>query len=356
MTTSNFGTSSKLCIGILYNAYEKLDRYSLTQESEIAVEKSARDVLYAVTQLGYSAFLLPLRANLNGMLNWIEQFKPDVIVNLCEGYRGCPQFESHIAALLEIEGLAFTGNPAKTLLLCQDKYRTKILLRDSGLRTPDFVHVKSANTEVNLSFPLIVKPNCEDASLGIGVDSVVHDQNSLRRKVDDLLNTFGKSVIIEEYVDGREFSVAVFDDYTPIALQVSEIDFSGLPSSLLPVCSYEAKWIVDHPLYEHSKPQCPASIETNLRETLQLDAVKAFGAMECRDYARIDYRVSPKGIPSVLEVNPNPDISLDAGYARALTASGFHYCEFWERMIQKALRRKENNDQVYAEIRQKAAN
>lgn len=356
MKTADVKSGNRPCVGILFNAYERLDRYCLNQESEIAVEKTAHDVLQAVTLLGYSAFLLPIGSNLKKMHLWLEQFKPDVIVNLCEGYRGCPQFESHMAALLEIEEFAFTGNPAKTLMLSQDKNKTKILLKASGFRTPDFAYVESANTEINLSFPLIVKPNHEDASIGIGVDSVVNDQKGLRIKIEELLSTYGRSVLVEEYVAGREFNVAVLDNSEPIALHVSEIDFSGMPSSVFPVCSYEAKWLEDHPLYMHSVPQCPASIDSHLRDTLQRDAVRAFSVMECRDYARIDYRVSAEGIPYVLEVNPNPDISVGAGYARALNASGYDYREFWEMMIRKALRRKENNDQVHAKIRQNVAN
>jgi D-alanine-D-alanine ligase len=322
----------------------------------MSVEKTAHDVLQAVTQLDYSAFLLPVGSNLKKVLTWIEESRPDVIINLCEGYRGHPHFEPHIAALLEIAGLAFTGNPAKTLWLCQDKFKTKSLLKSFGFQTPECELVHSLDHQVRIPFPLIVKPNNEDASLGIGVDSIVQDQIQLRRKISDLINTFGSPVLVEKYVEGREFSVAVFEDHHPVALQVSEIDFSGLLSAFLPVCTYESKWLVGHPLYENSVPQCPASIDNDLKNKLQRRAVKVFRDLECRDYAKVDFRVSSDSVPYILEVNPNPDISIDAGYARALTASGFHYLEFWEKMIYKALRRQNYHDKIHAKIRQNAAN
>ena len=103
---------------------------------------------------------------------------------------------------------------------------------------------------------------------------------------------------------------------------------------------YQAKWLSDDILYEKSPPVCPAQIDDGLQTKLQEAALAAFHAVECRDYARIDFRMDKKGKIYVLEVNPNPDISLNAGYVRALTAAGIEYKAFWQKMIDKALARK----------------
>ncbi len=327
-----------------------VDRYKSTQESEIAVEKTAQEVLQVVTKLGYSAFLYPLGDRLSRFFAWLETSKPDVIINLCEGYRGHPQYEANIAAIFELEELPFTGNAAKTLALCQDKHKTKIVLNALGYRTPKFKLVTSLEDELDLAFPIIVKPNFEDASLGINIDSVTHTKQALWRKIENILETFGQPVLAEEYIEGREFNVAVFENTEPMALQVSEIDFSGMPEDIPHICSYEAKWLEDHPHFKNSVPRCPASITALLRDLLQQTAVDVFLRMDCRDYARVDFRVSVDGIPYILEINPNPDISLNAGYVRALSASGIEYQEFWDLTIHKALRRKRSNDPIHAKI------
>jgi D-alanine-D-alanine ligase len=341
-----------LCAGIIFNPFVSTCRYASTPESECAVEEAAQDVLHAVTRLGYSAFLFPLREPLSRLFVWLERTKPDVLINLCEGYQGNPQLEAQIAAILELEGLAFTGNTSKALALCQDKYKTKIILSALGYNTPRFALSKSAQDEIDLAFPVIVKPNFEDASLGVNVNSVAHDQKELKRNIRKVLENYGQPALVEEYIEGREFNVAVFDFSEPVYLQVSEIDFSEWPADTPHICSYEAKWIEEHLHFRHTIPKCPAEISTPLRDKLQQTAIDVFTDLDCRDYARVDYRVYADGTPFILEVNPNPDISLNAGYARALIATGIEYDSFWDLMIRKALRRIENNDQIHAKLGQ----
>lgn len=137
--------------------------------------------------------------------------------------------------------------------------------------------------------------------------------------------------------------MAILDDGEPKALPVSEIDFSTMPKGYPHICSYEAKWYPDHLLYQTTCPICPAKIDSELEARLQTIAVNAFKVMGCRDYARIDIRMNDSGELFILEVNPNPDTSLDAGYARALRAAGIDYADFWKLMIGNALKRKEGD-------------
>jgi D-alanine-D-alanine ligase len=134
-------------------------------------------------------------------------------------------------------------------------------------------------------------------------------------------------------------------------LPVSEIDFSEMPKGAPKICSYEAKWFEDHPLYQKTPPVCPAPVDDELRQKLQDLAVEAFRTMGCRDYARVDFRMDAKGRIFILEVNPNPDISLNAGYARALKAAGIEYAAFWETMLRNALKRRDANDPSNAAAR-----
>jgi len=330
-----------LLVGIAFNAYEPPSaRGKEERMSEESVEQMAFEVLESVTELGYSAVVLPLQRSFLRFLDRMKKLNFDVLINLCEGFRGRPQLEANVAAALELLDAPFTGNSSRTLALCQDKYKTKAILNAHGLPTAK-ARLMTAAEEINdLRFPLFVKPNAEDASLGIHADSVVADQESLLRQVDRLLRTYQQPVLVEEFIDGREFNVAVFDNHELQALPVSEIDFSGMPASAPRICSYEAKWFEDHEFYSHTVPVCPAKIGEETRGKLQATALAAFRATNCRDYARVDFRMDREGNAAILEVNPNPDISLNAGYARALKAFGLDYKMFWHQLIENALQRK----------------
>jgi D-alanine-D-alanine ligase len=162
-----------------------------------------------------------------------------------------------------------------------------------------------------VKFPAIVKPRFEDASLGMDRNSVVDDVAGLRKRVAKIVREFG-SAIVEEYVDGREFNVAVMGDRV---LAVSEIQFSpGLPK----IVTYAGKWDPKSSDYRGTVPVCPADAPPEV-ESIALSAVRELG---CRGYARVDLRMDLSGRIFVLEVNPNPDLSCDAGMARSAKAAG----------------------------------
>jgi len=332
-----------ILVGIAFNAYDPLTANKVDRASEESVEQTAREVLTAVTELGYSAFIIPLQKSFVHFLQRLKTLNADVLINLCEAFHGHAQLEANVAAALELVGVPFTGNDSRTLALCLNKFKTKAILKSSGLPTPAAILVDSPDQKIDIPFPLIVKPNTEDASLGILPDSVVHDEDGLRKKLQHIQDRFAAPALVEAFIEGREFNVAVMDVEKPEALPVSEIDFSGLPKGQPAICSYAAKWLTDDILYQATPPICPAPIDDALRIKLQETAVKAFLATECRDYARVDFRVDKKGRPFILEVNPNPDISLNAGYARALAAAGIDYKVFWKQMIEKSRQRRKKS-------------
>jgi len=329
-----------ILVGIAYNAYDPVTGRNGERVSEECVEQTAKEALAAVTELGYSAFIIPLQRSFMSFLQRLKQLKPDVLINLCEGFLGWAQLEANVAAALELFGFAFTGNDSRTLALCLNKFKTKAVLKSCGLPTAPGRLVTSPDQKVDLPFPLIVKPNTEDASLGIHPESVVHDKESLERQVRKVFELYEEPALVEQFIEGREFNVAVFENSKPQPLPVSEIDFTTMPEGSPKICSYEAKWFEDDILCQKTPPVCPAKIDEGLQKKIQDTAVAAFENVGCRDYARIDFRMDQKGKLSILEVNPNPDISLNAGYARALAASGMEYKHFWELMIENALKRK----------------
>jgi D-alanine-D-alanine ligase len=330
-----------ISIGIAYNAYDPVVNRPEERLSEASVAEVAESVFSALSDTGYTAVILPLRESLMSLLRRVKELKVDVLINLCEGYLGRPQLEANVAAVFEAFGISFTGNSAKALAICQDKFKSKAILNSFGLPTARGRLVTSTDQKLDLRFPVIVKPNHEDASLGIYQDSVVHDHAALTERISKIINEYKQPALVEEFIQGREFNVALIEKDKLEALPVSEIDFSAMPESAPHIFSYEAKWFEDHILFVTTPAICPTPIEDSLRGQLQQYALAAFQAMGCRDYARVDFRMAKDGRVYILEVNPNPDTSLDAGYCRALKAAGIEYGQFWGLMIENALRRKE---------------
>ncbi len=334
--------ADSLKVGVAFNTHEPFI-YRREKVSEDSVAKVAEIVCQTLNQSGVEAVLIPLQRSMFNFLRKIKELNVQVVVNLCEGFFGNPHWESNVAAVMEVLHIPFTGNGARTLALCQDKHQAKAILSSFNLPVAPSQLITSADEIVELRFPMIIKPNSEDASLGVHPESVVYDRQSLADQIKRVIETYGQPAIVEEYIEGREFNVAILDDGEPKALPVSEIDFSTMPPGYPHICSYEAKWYPEHVLYETTKPVCPARIEPELEARLQAIAVSAFKVMGCRDYARADIRMNEAGELFILEVNPNPDVSLDAGYARALKAAGIDYADFWKLMISNALKRKETD-------------
>jgi D-alanine-D-alanine ligase len=333
-------TAQNMSVGVAYNEYTNTAGQQVEHVSEETVKDMAEEVYRHVSQLGYRAEMVPLFHDFIDFINRLKNGRYDVVVNLCEGFKDRPLMEAHVAGVYELFEIPYTGNPARTLSICQNKYQTKLLLQGAGLPTPAGQLVSSPGDLNYNVFPAIVKPNNEDASLGIYPQSVVHNLAELQTQVAKVITTYNQPALVEQYVHGREFNVAVMDLEQPLALPVSEIDFSTVPEGYPHICSYEAKWFEGHVLYNTTIPKCPAPINDSQRQALQSIAVQAFKLMNCRDYARVDFRMSTEGQIYILEVNPNPDISLNAGYVRALRAAQIEYGDFWNRIILKTLKRK----------------
>jgi D-alanine-D-alanine ligase len=123
-------------------------------------------------------------------------------------------------------------------------------------------------------------------------------------------------------------------------LPASEIDYSDFPTGFPRICGYEAKWVTESLEYQRSKPVCPATLDRVIKKRIEQIAVKVFKLFGCRDYARVDFRIDRDGKIFVLEVNPNPDISPQAGMSRAIRVQGMTYKDFVNILLTKALSRK----------------
>ncbi|MEM3693088.1 MAG: ATP-grasp domain-containing protein [Candidatus Bathyarchaeia archaeon] len=260
----------------------------------------------------------------------LRRLRPDIVFNIAEGLRGESR-ESHIPAILEMLGIPYTGSGPLTLAIALDKGLTHQVLSAHGVPSPYFQVFESPEErlEEGLRLPAVVKPLAEGSSKGIRSDSLVKDEESLRKRVSWVLRTYRQPAIVEEFLPGREFTVGIIGNDKPIVLPIIEILFENLPKDASPLYSYEAKWIWDLPESPLDIHRCPAEVSEELRKEIEAIALRAFKALKCRDLCRIDIRLDGYGKPRVLEVNPLPGLIPDpkahSCLPEAARAAGFEY-------------------------------
>ena len=313
-------------VAVCYNQVPTQQPYGMPQDrlSEAGAETEARAVLDALRQLGHHPALIPLGDGIVSFTGKLHLLRPAVVFNLCEGFHGYSRHEMHVAGLFDLLGLPTTGSPAFTLGLTRDKARTKDLLVRHGIPTPGYHLIGPGRPLPRLSYraPLIVKPAHEDASLSLTWQSVVTTEKSLKKQVALIHETYRQAALIEEFIEGREFNVALLGNNPCRVLPIAEIRFApDLPRSIV---SYQGKWQEDSADFKGTLPVCPAELNGHAKKTIEQVALKCWKLLGCRDYARVDIRWR-SGVPYVLEMNANPDISPDAGLARAARCAGIEY-------------------------------
>jgi len=328
-------------IALIYNAPNP-DLYVTTVEKKasLAILDGVEAVHQALIECGYSVVSLPLLPPLESAKESLKALDVDLVFNLFEGFDGCPETESTVANFLSELGLTYTGCPGRALSLGLDKVKTKAHLAAIGIDTPKYQLLgPKAISLFHLNYPCIVKPCAEDGSNGISEESVVHDFASLGKQVTTINKCFGRRALVEEFVDGREFNITVLGTSEPKALSISEIVYS-LPPEIPKILSFSAKWDPQSIYFEHTKAVCPAKIDIELQKRITQIALLAFRLLGSRGYARIDFRLDVKEQLKVIEVNPNPDISPDAGAALQAQAAGMSYNQFIDQLVQLALEKR----------------
>lgn len=278
------------------------------------------------------------------LINYLQnnRQKIDFIFNLCdEGYNNEATKELHVPALLEIFQIPYSGGNPQCLAYCYDKSLIRGVAKELDLPVPEAFVIKPENTtfiEFPLQFPVIVKPNFGDSSIGITRNSVCYDIVQLEESILKLREQFGYETIIlvEQFLTGKDISLGIIgnlpDDY--LVLPVIEEDYSGLPADLPRICGYEAKWDFNTP-YSKIK-SIPADLPEETNRFLVASCLKLFGRLSCRDYARFDWRLDKNGTPRLLEVNPNPGWCWDGHLAKMAEIAGISYQEMLQKILKSA--------------------
>ncbi len=268
--------------------------------------------------------------------------RPDIVFNIAEGLRGSNR-EAHVPAICEFFDVPFSGSDPFTLSLCLHKARTKDVLTARGIPNAPFTLIESESSldallTSNDRFPLFLKPVQEGSSKGITEKNLVRTRDELEAQARFLLETYNQPVIAEEFLPGAEFTCGVLGNSDSArVLPIVAIKFDSLPSGAVPIYGFEAKWIWDTPSDPLDIFECPAQIDSWLQSAIEDVVLRAYHALGCRDWSRIDVRLDSAGVPNIVEVNPLPGIlpnpEDNSCLPKAARAAGLSY----DQLIQSAL-------------------
>jgi D-alanine-D-alanine ligase len=269
---------------------------------------------------------------------------PDIVFNMAEGDSG-PCREGYIPSILEHLKIPYTASDPLTLNICLDKSRTKEILAYHGLPISRFRVVSDQEFSFNsLHYPLMVKPLYEGSSIGIRDDSLVKSRREMRERVLWVLSHYNEPALVEEFLPGREFTVAILGNGSEArVLPIVEIRFDSLPQGVNPIYSYEAKWIWDQSSNPLKIFECPARLSADLQSEIESVCLRAYNILRCRDWCRIDVRLDASGRPHILELNPLPGIlpgpEDNSCFPKAARAAGMSYRQLINTVLDIACKR-----------------
>jgi len=331
-------------IGLVYNVRHvkpDINNPQYVKEAEFDEPKTIAGMVKALESLGHRVYKVEANENAYLKLKKLSK-KIDLVLNTSEGMYGADR-ESQIPAMLEMLQIPYTGPRPLGYSLGLNKSVAKEILSFYKIPTPKWMTVNQIfdlEKKPFKYFPAIAKPIGEGSSKGIKAENLVNNYSQLKKIVEKLLREFKQSVIIEEYLPGREFTVGILGEKV---LPIIEVMFDKLPKNVPKFDHYEAKWVYDNPQAKYDALECPAKLTPQLKNKIANLALKSFQALGMADWARIDIRLNKKGEPSFIEVNCPPGIIPDpkenSRFPRSARVMGLDYASMIEEILKSACRR-----------------
>lgn len=304
--------------------------------------KTEYDVIETLRELGHEVKPLGVADELGPIRHAVEEWKPDIVFNLLEEFLGRQDFDHHVVSFLELMQMPYTGCHPRGLMLARDKALSKKLLAYHHIVVPKFAvfpRGRRVHRPKGLDFPLIVKSQIHEASLGISQASIVESDEKLRERVAFIHQRHASDAIAEQYVDGREFYVGMLGNTRLEVLPVWELLFENLPPGAVRIATAHVKHNPEYQrrrgIYQqHAEDLAPALRDHIVRTTKNIARI-----LDLDGYVRIDYRLSNEGKLYFLEANPNPDIAKSEEFASAAEEAGRSYPELVQRIVDLGLQR-----------------
>jgi len=270
----------------------------------------------------------------------LERYNPadTIIFNLCETLPGIPYSERRVVQTIEDLGFTYTGNVPDLIDLSYDKQKVKEILISLDITVPYGAVLAPEEAADWTLFPAIVKPSREHCSLTITEKSVVYDTASLLEQIRLVNDVLKQPALVEDFIDGREFHVSIWNNDPPEILPPVEMSFSAFSEPCKRLCTYDSKFIPGSEHYEKILSLIPAPLDKKLFKRLEKNVLKTWKEFGCLDYARFDFRLRDDKF-YLLDINPNNDISIDASFAMALEMTSYSYSQMAKRIVMMAAER-----------------
>ena len=298
---------------------------------------SEHDIARALGRLGHEVEVCLVCDEVEPLATRVREWKPDIVFNLVDEFRGKSVNDWKVAAYLELLGVPYTGCGPRGLLLSKDKSLAKQVLRPHRIRVPDCFLIEpgaAARKPARLQWPLIVKSLYEEGSVGISQASIVRDEAQLKERAEFIHRTFSQPAIAEEFIEGREIYVSLLGSGRIRVFPFREIRFASLPDDAAQIASFSAKWDEDY------RKRCGITNEfatdlppETVRRIVRL-ARRTAKALNLDGYARLDLRLPSEGAPVLLEANPNPFLARKEDFALSAEAAGLSFA----RLVSKILK------------------
>jgi D-alanine-D-alanine ligase len=331
-------------VAVLYDVWGEED----TSEPEATqagrkrkVKEDREEIFDALGKLGHEASYYVLDGRPQSLYG-LGKCGADLIFNLTESYAGDDTKEMNVSAYMDLLGIPYTGAGPHAHFLAQDKATAKKMFAFHDIRTPFFATAYRGNIDHahDVKFPLIVKPQSEDGSIGIDAAAVVTGVKELMERVEYVQNEFDSPALIEEYIEGREIYASVLGSYEKTeVLPLVELDLSKLPRGTPKIASRDVKFETDSKAYKLTKSTIVEDLDEATVQKLSETALAAYRAVKLRDYGRIDMRLTSEGEVYVIEANPNPWLSSKHEFAMAAKKSGRSYTQLIGEIVDMALER-----------------
>jgi D-alanine-D-alanine ligase len=306
---------------------------------EISDARNSNKVLFeSLKKEGIETYLEEL--NDPDLESILDRYNPDdtIIFNLCETLPGIPNSERSVLEIITNKGFTYTGNVPDVIELSCDKQKVKEVVSSLGIRVPYGAVLTPEESADWYLFPAIVKPSRDHCSLTITEKSVVFDTSSLRDQIILVNNELNQPALVEDFIDGREFHVSVWNNEPPEMLPPAEMDFSAFSKAGERICTYESKFIPGSKHYEKIETLIPATLNENLFRKLERKVLATWKGFGCLDYARFDFRLRDDKL-YLLDINPNNDISINTSFALAAEMTSYSYGQMLKRIVMMAAER-----------------
>jgi D-alanine-D-alanine ligase len=289
------------------------------------------DVWKALRKLGYVAEVAEADRELRSFDRRLVRFRPDIVFNLLEEFRGEGVFDFHLITYLEALGIPYTGCNPRGLIVSRDKNWVCRISSGAGIRVPKTSIVKGSGLRVSL--PLIVKYNREDASLGIAKSNVVRTQAQLRREMNRLSGLGFGEMIAQEFIAGREVTVSVWGHHRPEAFIPWQLHLPKATDIATAKVKFDAS-------YRRRKGIQARKYSGEDSGILMGSSTRIFKALGLSGYARMDFRIAEDGDAYLIDVNANPNLARTEDFAMSARRHGYEYPEVIRRVIEMGMKYK----------------